>query len=56
MEHLGSAHPTLKPLVVLHHGRTMAPQARQPLGAELLRYLRENNCFYAAPVGSNDDW
>ncbi|KAL4448170.1 hypothetical protein ABPG75_005389 [Micractinium tetrahymenae] len=56
MNHLASRHPDLKPLLMLHVGRTKAPQARAPAAQELLRQLTEAGSFYATPAGSNDDW
>lgn len=56
VERVGSDHPDLKPLVVLHINRTRGPAASTPKARALLKRLTEQNKFYAAPMGSNDDW
>lgn len=53
---LAARHPDLKPLVILHVGRTKAPQAREPAAAALLEELRAANQLFVSPAGSNDDW
>ncbi|KAK9810941.1 hypothetical protein WJX73_010279 [Symbiochloris irregularis] len=56
LAHLRSQHPDLRPLVLLHKGRTQAPVARQPENQKLLQQLEEDHEIYLAPYGSNDDW
>jgi len=56
VERVGECHPDLKPLVVLHINRTRGPAASTPKSRALLNSLTEQNRFYAAPMGSNDDW
>ena len=56
VDRLQSAHPELRPLVLLHVNRTKAPPAHTPAALALLERLRADNCFYATPHGSNDDW
>ena len=41
---------------MLHQSRTKADAARERRAAGLLERLNRNNCFYATPFGSNDDW
>ena len=48
--------PHLKPLVILHVNRTRGGPASTHKAKSLLRNLNEEQCFYAAPQGSNDDW
>lgn len=55
-EHLLKEHPGLKPLVLLHTGRTKAPEAKAPAAQALLEEMRAAGQFYATPAGSNDDW
>ncbi len=56
VERVGECHPDLKPLVVLHINRTRGPAASTSKSKALLKSLTEQNRFYAAPMGSNDDW
>ncbi|GAB4817091.1 hypothetical protein N2152v2_004137 [Parachlorella kessleri] len=55
-QHLLKRHPDLKPLVILHVGRTKAPQAREPRAKALLEEMKAAGQFFATPAGSNDDW
>lgn len=43
-------------LQLLHQSRVKADAAREPRAAALLERLRRDNCIYATPFGSNDDW
>ncbi|PSC70853.1 pentatricopeptide repeat [Micractinium conductrix] len=56
INHLKSRHPDLKPLLMLHVGRTKAPQAKAPDAQALLKQLTAEHSFYTTPAGSNDDW
>jgi proteinaceous RNase P len=56
VERVGECHPDLKPLVVLHINRTRGPAASNAKARALLNSLTDQNRFYAAPMGSNDDW
>jgi proteinaceous RNase P len=49
-------YPGLKPLVVLHVNRTRGPLASTAKAKAFLDAQVEQNRFYAAPMGSNDDW
>lgn len=55
-DHLREQHPDLKPLVILHNGRTRAPQAQRPEAQQLLQEMKDAGEFFASPTGSNDDW
>lgn len=48
--------PGQKILLILHHGRTVSKEARDPAAANLLQDLRDRKRFFSTPVGSNDDW
>ena len=56
VDRVSADYPDLKPLVVLHVNRTRGPAASAPKARALLQTLTEQNRFFAAPMGSNDDW
>lgn len=56
VDRLGGSHPHLKPLVVLHCGRTRGAAAAAPAARAFLRQLTDAGSFFATPPGSNDDW
>jgi len=56
VDRLHETHAELRPLVLLHVNRTKAPAAQSSAAVALLDRLRAENCFFATPAGSNDDW
>lgn len=56
VDRLHETHAELRPLVLLHVNRTKAPTAQSSTAVALLDRLRAENCFFATPAGSNDDW
>jgi proteinaceous RNase P len=56
VDRLHETHAELRPLVLLHVNRTKAQAAHSATAVALLDRLRGENCFYATPAGSNDDW
>ena len=56
VDRLHETHAELRPLVLLHVNRTKSQAAQSAVAVALLDRLRADNCFYATPAGSNDDW
>lgn len=56
LEHSEKYHPDLKPLLLLHAGRTKGPRASHPRAVALLNSWRSSKTLYTTPFGSNDDW
>jgi proteinaceous RNase P len=56
VDRLHETHAALRPLVLLHVNRTKAQVAQSAVALALLDRLRGENCFFATPAGSNDDW